>query len=111
MEDFGFTAAQLDSAGAHWTAREVLQQPELWPEIGAQIVAGAAQLESFLVPLLRKPALRILLTGAGTSAYIGDCLSPALVKVSGMRVDTVASTDLVADPATHLAEKVPTLAV
>ena len=32
----------------------------------------------FLAPLLADPSLRIVLTGAGTSAFIGDCLAPAL---------------------------------
>jgi tagatose-6-phosphate ketose/aldose isomerase len=111
MDMFGLTAEQLDVAGAHWTSREVLQQPELWPEIGDRIVSQAADLKSFLDPLLQRSDLRIVLTGAGTSAYIGECLTPALVKALGVRVDTVASTDLVADPATHLAPQTPTLAV
>jgi tagatose-6-phosphate ketose/aldose isomerase len=111
MDMFGLTPAQLDSAGAHWTAREVLQQPELWPEIGDLIISQAADLQSYLDPLLQRSELRILLTGAGTSAYIGECLTPALVKKLGVRVDTVATTDLVADPGTHLAPQIPTLAV
>jgi tagatose-6-phosphate ketose/aldose isomerase len=111
MDMFGLSAAQLESAGAHWTSREVLQQPELWPEVGAQIIAHRADLDTFLDPLRRKPDLRILLTGAGTSAYIGECLSPALVRAWAARVDSIATTDLVADPATHLSAKVPTLAV
>jgi tagatose-6-phosphate ketose/aldose isomerase len=111
MDNFGLNAAQLDSAGAHWTAREILQQPELWPEIGAQILAAAPELDVTLAPLLKQPGVRILLTGAGTSAYIGECLTPALVKALGVRIDTVATTDLVADPGTHLQAKVPTLAV
>ena len=37
-----------------------------------------ARLDGFLAPLLADPALRIVLTGAGTSAFIGDCLAPAL---------------------------------
>jgi tagatose-6-phosphate ketose/aldose isomerase len=111
MDTLGLTAAQLDNAGAQWTAREVLQQPQLWPEIGAQIAAGEGDLASFLADWGHRSGLRIVLTGAGTSAYIGECLTPALVRALGVRIDTIATTDLVADPATHLDSTGPTLAV
>jgi len=41
-------------------------------------VAGeAARLREFLDPLLAAREVRILLTGAGTSAHIGECLAPS----------------------------------
>jgi len=68
MDVLGLTAAQIEAAGAHWTAREVLQQPRIWPEIEALIEREATRLSKFSKPLLKRPELRILLTGAGTSA-------------------------------------------
>ena len=44
-----------------------------------------------------------MLTGAGTSAHIGECLLPALTRRWGNRVRAVATTDLVADPDGSLA--------
>jgi tagatose-6-phosphate ketose/aldose isomerase len=51
------------------------------------------------------------MTGAGTSAYIGECLAPALTRTLQRRVDAVSTTDLVGDPPSHLAEDTPTLVV
>jgi len=111
MNAFGLSAAQLDAAGAHWTAREVLQQPQVWAQIERQIAGEAGSLDAFLQPLLQRPELRIVLTGAGTSAHIGQCLAPALTRTLARRVDAVSTTDLVAGPSSYLTAETPTLLV
>jgi tagatose-6-phosphate ketose/aldose isomerase len=85
----------LERAGAGWTTREIAQQPALWRRLDA---AGADAAREFLAPLLRRPELQIVLTGAGTSAHIGECLAPTLIRRFGARVRAIATTDLVADP-------------
>jgi tagatose-6-phosphate ketose/aldose isomerase len=102
MHTFGLNATQLESAGAHWTAREVLQQPQVWAEIHTLIAGEAARLTEFLHPLVARPDVRILLTGAGTSAHIGECLAPALTRTLGRNVEAVPTTDLVASPQSYL---------
>lgn len=111
MDAFGLSAAQIDRAGAHWTAREVLQQPRIWSETETLIAQQSERLRAFLKPLLETPNLRIVLTGAGTSAFIGECLAPALARALDTRVDAVATTDLVASPRSFLSPKAPTLIV
>jgi tagatose-6-phosphate ketose/aldose isomerase len=64
-----------------------------------------------LKPLLDRPDLRVVLSGAGTSAYVGEVLAPALRRRLGRRVDAVATTDIVANPLACFAENVPTLLV
>jgi tagatose-6-phosphate ketose/aldose isomerase len=85
----GLSAAQIESAGAYWTAREIAQQPALWPQI-ARAIGADKDLEKFLAPLLADPALRIMLTGAGTSAFIGSCLAPSLCK-AGRQAQALSS--------------------
>ncbi len=109
IEALGLSAAQIRSAGAQWTAREIAQQPGLWPQIARQ-VGSDGSLRDYLALLLRDPALRIVLTGAGTSAYIGKCLAPALSK-AGRWAEAIPTTDIVASPRATLASKVPTLMV
>jgi tagatose-6-phosphate ketose/aldose isomerase len=111
MDAFGLSATQIDSAGAHWTAREIVQQPRIWGEIETLIAGEAARLAAFLNPLLKLPELRIVLTGAGTSAHVGECLAPTLARVLARRVDAIATTDLVASPLSHLSHDTPTLMV
>jgi tagatose-6-phosphate ketose/aldose isomerase len=108
-EALGLSAAQIRAAGAQWTAREIAQQPKVWPQIARQVGADA-RLQAFLAPLLGNPALRLVLTGAGTSAYIGKCLAPALAK-TGRQAEAIPTTDIVASPHATLASKASTLMV
>lgn len=109
IEVLGLSASRIRSAGAQWTAREITQQPKLWPQIARNIGADDG-LRDYLAPLLRNPALRIVLTGAGTSAYIGKCLAPALLR-AGRQAAAIPTTDIVASPQSTLAAKAPTLMV
>ena len=93
------------------TEREILRQPDAWRHTAALVEERRAALEAFLAPLLERPDLRIVLTGAGTSAFIGEVLAPAIGARSRRRVDAVATTDLVSNPRIYLAEDVPTLLV
>jgi tagatose-6-phosphate ketose/aldose isomerase len=111
MMMFGLSAKEIEDAGAEWTAREVLQQPDVWVEIERLIAGEARGLAEFLDPLLARADARVVLTGAGTSAYIGECLAPALARMWGRRVDAIPTTDLVASPQSYLWPATPTLLV
>jgi len=111
MNYLGYPQAALEAAGGICTAREIAQQPAVWVKIERGVTGEAAALRAFLDPLLARPDLRIILTGAGTSAFVGECLAPALKRRTQRRVDAVATTDLVGSPDTWLEPKVPTLLV
>jgi tagatose-6-phosphate ketose/aldose isomerase len=107
----GLPAAELEARGAAWTAREISQQPDVWPAVGALVARERASLEEFLQPLVASPDLRVLLTGAGTSSYIGDCLAPALAARLRRRVESIATTELLSGPDLRLPADGPTLLV
>ncbi|HEY2403192.1 MAG TPA: SIS domain-containing protein [Steroidobacteraceae bacterium] len=111
MKYLGHPQAELEAAGGIWTAREISQQPAVWPKIHSQLNSHAATLRAWLRPLLDRKDLRIVLTGAGTSAFIGETLAPALKQATRLRVEAIATTDLVGSPATWLDESAPTLLV
>ena len=102
---------QLDRSGAPWTAREIAQQPRVWQTAERLVTEDMGAVRRFLEPLLARPELRIVLTGAGTSAFIGECLAPALTRGFGMRVAAIATTDLVAAPDCCLKPGAPLLLV
>ena len=111
MNYLGHPQAELETAGGIWTAREISQQPAVWANIERLIASEAGALRAFLDPLLERRDLRIVLTGAGTSSFIGECLAPALKRRTRLRVDAVATTDLVGSPDSCLEPTVPTLLV
>jgi tagatose-6-phosphate ketose/aldose isomerase len=107
----GLPAAELESRGAKWTAQEIAQQPTVWEGVADLIEGERARIDEFLKPLLANPYLRVVLTGAGTSAYIGDCLAPALAARLRRRVEAIATTELLSGPQLRLPAEGPTLLV
>ncbi|WP_432543300.1 SIS domain-containing protein [Kineococcus sp. SYSU DK002] len=93
------------------THREIRQQPDAWRELRDLLAHRGPALREFLAPLLARDDLRIVLTGAGTSAFIGDIAGEALRRTLRRRVEPLATTDLVADPLGTLAEPLPVLLV
>jgi len=93
------------------TAVEIRQQPELWKLVAAEAKQRRAATDDFLRPLLSDRRARIMLSGAGTSAFAGQVLAPALTARLRRRVDAVATTDIVSSPRAVLGEDVPTLLV
>ncbi|WMJ70830.1 SIS domain-containing protein [Stenotrophomonas sp. 24(2023)] len=104
-------ASRLEADGALWTAREIAQQPALLEHTHALVQGMHAALHAFLAPLLDNPRARIILTGAGTSAYIGQCLAPWLDRRIAARVDAVPTTDIVCAPHLYLSADQPLLLV
>lgn len=102
----------LPAPGAQsWTRREIVQQPETLRATQALLREQQGAITAFLAPLLAMPDLRIMLCGAGTSAFIGECLAPWLSATLGRHVEAVATTDIVSAPALHLDATRPTLMV
>lgn len=97
-EALGIDAAQLTRAGGGWTVREVLQQPAVWQAVEALLATERPRLAAFLAHWGDAPWV---LTGAGTSSFIGQCLAPALAR-AGRSVRALATTELIASPASWL---------
>jgi tagatose-6-phosphate ketose/aldose isomerase len=90
------------------TILEIGQQPDAWREVAARSDDRAAE---FLRDVAARPDLRVILTGAGSSAFAGDIAAPALRRHLNRRVDAVATTDIVASPLDYLERHTPTLLV
>src|SRR5262249_42732730 len=108
---FSPTAASLEAQGGMWTAQEIAQQPQMWLRVEKLLAAERSSLQEFVSPIVDDPSGRVVLTGAGTSAFIGQCLQPALAGRLPCRVDAIATTDIVSAPQLWLKAGVPTLLV
>jgi tagatose-6-phosphate ketose/aldose isomerase len=103
--------ADLERIGAQHTAREIAQQPETLRAIQKQLEQENLRLSKFLMPLMTRPDMRIILTGAGTSAFIGSCLAPLLKQKLACRLEAIATTDIVSNPSHYLERETPTLLI
>jgi tagatose-6-phosphate ketose/aldose isomerase len=111
LEHLGIRADELAASGALWTAREIEQQPHMLQRTHALLGKLHAELQKFIAPVADNPSARIILTGAGTSAYIGGCLAPILDAQLAARVDAVPTTDIVSCPHLYLDAGQPLLLV
>ena len=68
--------------GAEITTREIYQQPDVWKEAFESYQAKREEIAAFLQGIADKhDYIKVILTGAGTSAYVGDTLVPYFKEV------------------------------
>ena len=89
------------------TILEIGQQPDVWREVAGRDDDTVAK---FLREVVARPDIRIVLTGAGSSAFLGEIAAPALRRHLGRRVEAIA-TSIVASPLDFLERHTPTLLV
>ena len=92
------------------TAKEILQQPALWRNLAQLLMKQSQEIDAFMSRLEKLSDLRIILTGAGSSAFIGESLQMMLGRGYGLRSEAIATTDIVSAPEAVLFD-VPTLLV
>ncbi|MEZ0470724.1 SIS domain-containing protein [Luteimonas salinilitoris] len=110
-EHLGVPEAELVASGAVWTAREIEQQPRTLQRTHELVSALHDRIQAFVAPIAGDARARVLLTGAGTSAYIGLCLAPLLDRRLAARIDAVPTTDIVSAPQLYLEPGQPLLLV
>ena len=94
-----------------WTEQEIRQQPKSWCRSLASIDEQRNKIDAFLTPILTEQNVKIILTGAGTSAFIGDIISPWLSRHTGENFVAVPTTDLVTNPTDYLQPEQTTLLI
>ncbi|HEX8601090.1 MAG TPA: SIS domain-containing protein [Pseudoduganella sp.] len=90
------------AGGGMDTAQEIAQQPEVWRQIPACLDLLPPDARASLHALLADPASLVLLTGAGTSAYVGELAADHLDAAWPARVRALATTSLLSHPASYL---------
>lgn len=109
MTYLDFSTQDLIQKGAIHTAQEIAQQPALWGRIWAAINAQKPELKKFFTEA--GPYKRIVLTGAGTSAFIGLSLRGVFQRRTGIVTEAISTTDLVSHPHDYFLSEVPTLLI
>lgn len=93
------------------TAREIASQPGLWQETYETVLARKDEIKKFLDSVCQQKDLQIILTGAGSSAFIGEILQYSFHRNTGRPIRAVPTTDLVTHPGDFFRSAIPTLLV
>ena len=80
------------------TAKEIQNQPEVWKKLAQTLRQRQGELREFMDRVMAVKGLRVIFTGAGSSAFIGESMSMMLMQELGIRSETHHTTDIVATP-------------
>ncbi|MBR2792098.1 MAG: SIS domain-containing protein [Erysipelotrichaceae bacterium] len=108
---FNKAEEQWKESGAYWTSREIYQQPETWLKTFEQIRKEKDAISRFIQKVTSQPDYDIILTGAGTSEYVGNSIFPFLATLNDHKVKSYGTTDIVACPEDYLSKTKPTLLI
>lgn len=108
MNLFGLS---IKETGSTYTAKEIYQQPRLWLETFEIVKEQKENIQAFINDRVVTKHARIIFTGAGTSAYVGDTAVPWIRKKISNQVESIPTTDIVSNPLNYLKEDVPTVLV
>ena len=93
------------------TEKEIYSQPSVWKTVFNKLVAEDKQIKTFLSPILEKEDLQIILTGAGSSAFIGETVHGLIQDLTKRCCVPVATTDIITHPQHKFLKKKPTLLI
>lgn len=110
---FNLTEQEREEKALH-TAREIYQQPVVWQEMIDSLFDQNNSAREFVQSIYQKhDYVRVIFTGAGTSAFAGDTLIPELSRQSQGKVqfESIATTDIVSNPTEYFYKETPTILV
>ncbi len=110
MKYLGNTVDHYSKIGARYTSMEIFKQPEIWGLTLKKLHAELPELERFMIKAINESG-KIILTGAGTSAFIGNSLEGKFFKNTGKSAIAIPSTHLVTHPDDYLDKNTPTLII
>jgi tagatose-6-phosphate ketose/aldose isomerase len=107
----GMYEEDLKQKGALFTAREIANQPALWLKTYEMVYSNKNNIRNFCNTCFQQDELEIVLTGAGTSAFIGDVLEGPFQEKTGIKTRAIATTDLVTHAEHYLNRDKPILLI
>ena len=94
-------SSSLRQQGGLHTAQEISQQPDLWQKVWSEVRSQQSALREFFDAATQNSE-RIIITGAGTSAFIGLSLTGLYQRKTRRLVQEIPTTDLVSHPGDYL---------
>ena len=89
MSIFNLTDEKMKETSSTFTAHEIYQQPATWRKTCAQLAACKDELQAFIDQVVKQDDFDIVLTGAGTSEFVGNSLFQALNPKYAFKVNEV----------------------
>ena len=111
MNIFNINEEKMNQTSSTNTLNEIYQQPKTWKKTLSQIAESKDSIKAFIDEVIKCDDFDVILTGAGTSEFIGNSLYPYLNKELNNKVKSYGTTDIVASPENYLSKNKPTLLI
>lgn len=108
---FGVTEDRMKETSSTFTLTEIYQQPATWEKTCSQIREHKDELKKFIDQVITQDDFDVILTGAGTSEFVGNALFPHLAGLLNHKAKSYGTTDIVATPEAYLSRTKPTLLI
>lgn len=96
------SATDQRQRGYFHTLREISQQPLTWEDTTRRVIRHRETMKKALAGINQEPKGSMLLTGSGSSFYVGACLAPLLQKELAIPVRAIPAGALLLDSRAHL---------
>lgn len=110
-EIFGISQEKMQETSSTFTLTEIYQQPATWEKTCRQIEEHKDEIKKFIDQVITCEDFDVILTGAGTSEFVGNALFPHLAGLLDHKAKSYGTTDIVATPEAYLSRTKPTLLV
>lgn len=111
MTLFNYELSQLETLKGIFTAKEIAQQPTTWQKTIDQVFAMKEEIQAFISQVTSQADYDVILTGAGTSEFVGNTLYSYLNRKLNYKVKSYATTDLTPTPENFISPNKPTLLI
>ena len=108
---FGVTEGKMKETSSTFTLTEIYQQPATWEKTCKQISEHKDEIRKFIDQVITQDDYDVILTGAGTSEFVGNALFPHLTGLLNYKAKSYGTTDIVATPEAYLSRTKPTLLI
>ena len=108
---FGVTEGKMKDTSSTFTLTEIYQQPATWEKTCKQISEHKDEIRKFIDQVITQDDYDVILTGAGTSEFVGNALFPHLTGLLNYKAKSYGTTDIVATPEAYLSRTKPTLLI
>ena len=111
MNIFNITEQEMKNTNSSYTLNEIYQQPKTWLKTLNQIKENRSSIQDFINKVIKSDDFDVILTGAGTSEFVGNALFSQLNKELNYKVKSYGTTDIVSTPENYLSRTKPTLLI
>ena len=108
---YGVDKEYFESKTCAYTSQEIAHQPIMWRKLSTYLKESKQEIANFLGKVGPLENVRIVLTGAGSSGFVGRAVGGFVAQTIGINCEPIHTTDICSAPEMYLFADKPTLLI